>query len=115
VQNAFFIQSHEYEKRLTAKLNVLAAFMRISNVHCADLSNWRIVMSIFGDALSFAEHVGGSMVNDTAHPRTVISLPPTATIANKRGTPRSTTSKRLQTLARPPFAVSMGQKTSSDR
>ena len=24
-------------------------------------------MSIFGDALSFAEHVGGSMVNDTAH------------------------------------------------
>jgi hypothetical protein len=67
VQNVFFIQSHEYEKRLTAKLNVLAAFMRISNVHCADLSNWRIVMSIFDDAFSFAEHVGGSMVNDTAH------------------------------------------------
>lgn len=39
----------------------------ISMVHHADLNNLRIVMSIFGDALSSAEHIGGSMVDGAAH------------------------------------------------
>jgi hypothetical protein len=41
--------------------------MHTSIVHHVGLSHWRIVMSIFGDALSLAKNVGGRVVNGAEH------------------------------------------------